>query len=700
MKTKPKKLAPNNIPPTGDVEFSGVATFAALDPVTPGPKRFDMVAYTGGAIRPHNPKLQYPVVVDLAGLDITKQRRPALKDHDQSLLVGHTDRIETDGKQLTASGVISGSGNSAREVSESAANGFEWQVSMGVEYSSLEFVQPRKTIQANGRSFNGPIYVARRSRVMELSFLTLGADDDTSARIAAGAAKDNAMTFEEWLADNGFQPEKISDKQRMVLQAAFDSDGEDDEDDDGQDNPIARRQSGDLDTVLAPAREKKKRQQEIVNLTAKALQDSPEQLKIIEAMSTQAFNGDWDAQRYELELLRAIRPQANQRVRGSNDDGLNNAVIEAALCVAGGIEKPEDHYSEQTLEAAHKRFRHGLGLEETLLLFARRNGHEGLSTRNLAPTLRAAFAEPAESHYLQASGISTLSLPGILSNVANKFLKMGFDSVETSWRAIAAIRSVRDFKQVSSYSLTGDFEYIELAPGGQLKHAEAGEVSYTNQAKTYGRMFGIDRRDIINDDLGALTQVPRRLGRGGALKFNLVFWMAFMNNSSFFAAGENNYFEGAATNLQISSLTTAETKFLDQTDEDGKPLAVTPRILLVPNALAVTASQLMRDTNVGNTTDNTVYTTGNPHAGKFTVVRSSYLSSTAITGNSTTAWYLLADPNDVPVIEAAFLNGVESPTVEQADADFNQLGIQMRGYHDFGVALQEPKGGVKSKGAA
>jgi hypothetical protein len=33
-----------------------------------------------------------------------------------------------------------------------------------------------------------------------------------------------------------------------------------------------------------------------------------------------------------------------------------------------------------------------------------------------------------------------------------------------------------------------------------------------------------------------------------------------------------------------------------------------------------------------------------------------------------------------------------------AEADFHQLGIQMRGYHDFGVELQDPRGGVKSKG--
>jgi hypothetical protein len=60
----------------------------------------------------------------------------------------------------------------------------------------------------------------------------------------------------------------------------------------------------------------------------------------------------------------------------------------------------------------------------------------------------------------------------------------------------------------------------------------------------------------------------------------------------------------------------------------------------------------------------------------------------------------LADPNDLPVIEVAFLNGQESPTIESAEADFSVLGIQLRGYHDFGVAQQDSRGGVKSKGEA
>ncbi|HEX6985677.1 MAG TPA: hypothetical protein VF170_09880, partial [Planctomycetaceae bacterium] len=70
------------------------------------------------------------------------------------------------------------------------------------------------------------------------------------------------------------------------------------------------------------------------------------------------------------------------------------------------------------------------------------------------------------------------------------------------------------------------------------------------------------------------------------------------------------------------------------------------------------------------------------------------------TGYSALAWYLLADPSDMPVIEVAFLNGRDTPIVESADADFNTLGVQFRGYHDFGVSLQEYRGGVRMKGEA
>jgi hypothetical protein len=184
------------------------------------------------------------------------------------------------------------------------------------------------------------------------------------------------------------------------------------------------------------------------------------------------------------------------------------------------------------------------------------------------------------------------------------------------------------------------------------------------------------------------------------LKINDVFWTAFLANSSFFASGNKNFLSGSTTNLSIDALTAGELLFMDQTDPDGKPIGVMPKFLLVPTALSAIGAQLFRSLEMRDTTASIKFPVANPHAGKFPVVVSRYLGNTTYSGFSIKAWYLLADPADLPVIETAFLNGQESPTIESSEADFNTLGVSMRGFHDFGVALQDFRGGMKSKGEA
>jgi hypothetical protein len=115
---------------------------------------------------------------------------------------------------------------------------------------------------------------------------------------------------------------------------------------------------------------------------------------------------------------------------------------------------------------------------------------------------------------------------------------------------------------------------MPFAPGGEIKHGTLGNEQYSNKADTYGLILKIDRRDIINDDLGAITTVPRKLGRGSGLKINDVFWTTFLNSATFFAPANNNFLSGAASALSIDSLSAAEVAFLDQVDGDGKPIGV------------------------------------------------------------------------------------------------------------------------------
>lgn len=82
------------------------------------------------------------------------------------------------------------------------------------------------------------------------------------------------------------------------------------------------------------------------------------------------------------------------------------------------------------------------------------------------------------------------------------------------------------------------------------------------------------------------------------------------------------------------------------------------------------------------------------------MVCSAYLSNAKITGNSAKAWYLLANPSDIPAIEICYLNGNRTPIIESAQADFENLGIKFRGYWDFGVRQQDWRAILKNKGEA
>lgn len=640
-------------------------------------RRFAMKAYTGGAMP--LPNFYRPVVIDLAGMKAGAKSIPIFRGHDPDKIVGHADEIEITDREIKVAGVISADNEHSREIAASSDNGFPWQASVGAEPTAeFEYIAEGVKATVNGQTISGPCLIARKSILKEVSFVPLGADRRTFAKVAASAKQEGKiMEFEKWLEAQGFVAANLDEKQTASLKAAWEKTKTPEPPKVEPVDPTAE--------IRAKAAAEAKRIGRINDLTAKA---GP--LKCVEVghenelIAARAIEAGWDENRVELEILRASRPKSP--AIHTQVDVADGQVIEAAIAQAGKLPNLEKHFEAKTLDAAHKQFKGRIGLQQMLIEAAWAGGFTGRHFECSQTMLRAAF--------------SSLSLPGILSNNVNKFLLEAFMAVEQTWRAISRIRPVNDFKTITSYRMNGNMEYEEVGPSGELKHGTLGESSFTNRAKTYGKMFSITRENIINDDLGALTDVPRMIGRGAALKLNTVFWTRFLNDSAFFTSGNANYISGAGTVLSIDQLTALELLFLNQVDADSKPMAIAPAILLVPNALSTTASVLMAGLELRDTTASTKIPTKNPHSGKFRVERSSYLSNSAISGYSTTAWYLLANPMDEATMEVAFLNGHENPTVETAEADFNTLGIQMRGYHDFGCALREYRAGAKSKGAA
>ena len=49
-------------------------------------------------------------------------------------------------------------------------------------------------------------------------------------------------------------------------------------------------------------------------------------------------------------------------------------------------------------------------------------------------------------------------------------------------------------------------------------------------------------------------------------------------------------------------------------------------------------------------------------------------------------------------MEVAFLGGRATPVIERGEANFDQLGMSWRSYHDFDVAMRDHRAAVKMKG--
>ena len=585
-----------------------------------GNPKFSLLGYTGRAIR--QAWSRTPLVVDLAGMDTTSQPIAVMMGHTYDLdhAVGQASEVVNSGTDLTVGTEVIGDGPDVQKAIALARKGWKFQASIGADVGRIENVASGETVEVNGRSFSGPISVVRASTLREVSIVLFGADAATSAAIAA-----EASSGESPMADNATQTpaEPIKAQAEAPANVAVES------------KPVEAKQPAPTVDVAA--------------IKAELLEQLRQEVK------AEALAG--------IRADRPSVPAAHVVAKPAETD----EVLLASICLAGNLPGVERQFSERTLEAAHKR--RNIGVQEMLLRAAKANGYEGdvyrVTDGNLRQVLRAAF--------------STHSIANVTGTAYGKFLLNGYTSVESVWDRISMVRPVSDFKQVTGVRVNGGFVFEEVGPAGELKSAEATDEARSFGAKSYGRISSISRRDIINDDLSALTVVPTRLGRGAAIRLNTNFW-------SEFAANNATYYEKATAAsgnaLSLTSLKAAVGAYRKLNDADGNPLGVTPSLLLLPPELEIAGAELMGSALIHGTSGAAPST--NVLAGRYQVVSSAYLTSA-------TTWWLVANPGDLNAMEVLFLNGNRNPVVEQAEADFDTLGIQVRGYFDFGVAKGEPK---------
>lgn len=702
----------------------------AEEPGEPGKvklKKFSMTAYTGAAM---NVGFGWPVVVDLEGMQVSGQAKPILMAHDTGRIVGHTSAIDVTSQRVKVSGVISGVGEAAQEVVALAANGFPWQASIGAAIRRMEFVDRGESVKVNGRSFTGPVYVARQTVLGEVSFVPIGADSNTSANVAAQPGGVNPM-FEKWLKARGYDVAKLTEGERNLLKAAFDYE---------QANPPAVVAGNPPTPSPTPApafdlQAETQRQLEAMQRSAAAeivrqnairsiCAAEPDLETEIEENGTKrkvnilahAIASGWTKDQTELAVLRAARPVVQGGLAFVADGaGLQQQeqlqAMEAALCLSANLPEKSlaKHYSEKVLNAATGQHFRGTKISTvihaTIAAAGMRAAHGNVSDA----TIRMAIQ--ADKMIRASGGFSTVSLAGILSAVANKAMIAAYEAQAVVWPMFAATRNHGDFKVHTRYRLDSTGSFKKVAPTGELEHVGLDEASYTNQLDTYGAIIALNRQMMLNDDLGAFLQIPTFLGRMSNIRVEEALFVLLLSNpGNFFHSSNKNLITGGGGAMTaangIAAITAAEQKFSDLVDSNGKPVLIPPDRMLLGTANYIPARNIYEG-RVKITGASQTEVNNNEHAGKYTPFKSPYVNNTAITdqdgeaitGQSSTVWWLFANPAVRAAMAVAFLNGVRVPVIESADTVFDTLGMQWRSYIDFGVGMEDPVAAVQVNGA-
>lgn len=327
----------------------------------------------------------------------------------------------------------------------------------------------------------------------------------------------------------------------------------------------------------------------------------------------------------------------------------------------------------------------GLSLAELARESLRQSGIRVPDTR--MDMIGAAFTQSAGSH-------TTSDFANVLSALMNKGVLKGWEESEETFEAWTSKGTLPDFKASKRVGLNLLPALRHVPEGAEFKYVSVGDRGEDIALASYGEIMKVSRQAIINDDLSLFSTIPAKMGRAarrtiGDLVYAVLTSNPTMSDGTALFHADHANLAGSGAALSVTSLSAARAAMRTQKSE-GKALNIRPANLIVPAALETAAQQLM--TSIVDPTAQKGHAT-NPVAGMATVVTDPRLDD-----NSATAWYLAASPSQHDTIEVAYLDGIETPRLEQQTA-WTSDGVEIKVAIDAGVAPLDYRTFYKNPGA-
>lgn len=512
--------------------------------------------------------------------------------------------------------------------------------SVGYRVEESRYIQPGVTEIVEGRECTGPLKIATKWKVREMSACPIGADENAKAR-----SEQNPTPKERTMSE-----ESKTDVQTPV----------------------------DLDAVRSEAaRAEHARLTEIDAICARFEIPADKKAEFSKPGTTV------DAVRKQVMDVIAERSSiSNPGFRSSSQTDQNRSI-------EIGVDE-RDKFRAAASDAL--LIRSGKTPEKTA------DGARDLAGYSLREMARESLRIAGQSERGDALGmvgraLTTSDFPLILANIANKSLFAGYESAAETWQQWCGTGSVSDFKTNTVVRAGEMADLDQIREDDEYKYGSRSEAQEQFSIATYGKLFAISRQTIINDDLGALTDIPAAHGEAAARKIGDLAYAVLTANSAMgdgtalFHADHGNL--GTAGVIGSTTFAEAFKLMLLQKDIGGKRrLNIKPQFLIIPPSLAYAAETFIKTTLIGT---QAAPNQPNIYAGTVNIV-----SEARLYDASTTAWYLAGQPGKT--VNLYFLNGNQTPYMETKQG-WDVDGVEYKVRIDAGAKAIDWKSLFKNAGA-
>jgi len=643
-------------------------------------KELSFVGYSGSPVDLSDYGLDAPMIYNIEGITF-KQSVPILHEHWTP--IGHTTSVTKNADSLQGKGLTSYPSDARDMVVTALENGFPFEGSMGlriVNEKDVTYLKEGEKRSINNRVVTGPLYVAERSVLKEMTVTLSGRDSDTQFQLLNKEAITMLKNSVPRSTENSETPAPTP-------------------------TPVVVENTAPAPTPAPPPSSSRK---EMIGMM-KLLNSYPDHAELIEkefeaGRSLTDIENSIKLVMWENGLPRVPSPTSSQKNQSQDH-------LLAHIALAMGI-KPETvakYIDKKTVDNADAAPRWGW-VESLVNIANSQEGNRRFGGFSDIDILCNSLKSINRQTLLNAS-FSSIDMPNLLKKTGDMMLEERWTINEPFAVKYLKEESNKDFRKTERYRASGGQIWDSLTDDGKIEMTTFGkEHRYMSELDTIAQLVSWSRRDVINDDMGVIADMLAAMVEGAMIVPDMKLGRKMLVQ----AAAANTFWVNTDNSLTSTALTRANLSTVyrnvrQYNENRGKNFVnvINDRWVLIHSiSLEETVFELLKqDRIVNDTTANTKTGDKNYWFNKFDTALFPQMSNASLLNNGAAStfvsegtWLLWPSSKQFSPYTITYLRGLKRPTVEPVELPENMLGMGIRGYWDVEVNEREREAIVRCNG--